>query len=79
MSQLHKLTAQQTIQKIKSNEVCAQECVEAVFEQIHKVEDKINAYVTLVEEQALSKAKEIDKKISEGKTSWKTSRRINRY
>ncbi|MEJ2243194.1 MAG: Asp-tRNA(Asn)/Glu-tRNA(Gln) amidotransferase subunit GatA [Candidatus Bathyarchaeota archaeon] len=68
MTQLHKLTAQQTITKIKSNEVCALECVEAVFEQIHKVEDKINAYVTLVEEQALSKAKEIDKKISEGKT-----------
>ncbi len=67
MSQLHRLTAQQTTQKIKNNEVSAQECVEAVFEQIHKVEDKINAYVTLVEEQALTKAKEIDKKISEGK------------
>ncbi|MCW4023220.1 MAG: Asp-tRNA(Asn)/Glu-tRNA(Gln) amidotransferase subunit GatA [archaeon] len=67
MSQLHELTAQQTIQKIKDNEVSAQECVEAVFGQIHKFEDKINAYVTLVEKQALTKAKEIDKKISEGK------------
>ncbi len=67
MPQLHKLTAQQTIQKIKNNEVSAQECVEAVFEQIHKVEDKINAYVTLVEEKALTKAKEIDKKISADK------------
>ncbi|MDG6223403.1 MAG: Asp-tRNA(Asn)/Glu-tRNA(Gln) amidotransferase subunit GatA [Candidatus Bathyarchaeota archaeon] len=67
MSDLHKLTAQQTIQKIKSKEASAQECLEAVFEQIHKVEDKINAFVTLVEDQALNRAKEIDKKISEGK------------
>ncbi|MCW4015394.1 MAG: Asp-tRNA(Asn)/Glu-tRNA(Gln) amidotransferase subunit GatA [Candidatus Bathyarchaeota archaeon] len=67
MPKLHELTAKQTIQKIQDNEVTAQECVQAVFETIHKLEDKINAYVTLVEEEALNKAKEIDRKISDGK------------
>ncbi len=67
MPKLHELTAQETIQKIRSNETTAEECVQAVFERIHKFEDKINAYVTLVEEEALKKSREIDRKISEGK------------
>ncbi|MCJ7614465.1 Asp-tRNA(Asn)/Glu-tRNA(Gln) amidotransferase subunit GatA [Candidatus Bathyarchaeota archaeon] len=67
MPKLHELTARETIQKIRSNETTATECVQAVFERIHKFEDKVNAYVTLVEEEALKKAKEIDRKVSEGK------------
>jgi len=67
MSKLHELTAKETIQKIASNEVSAKECIQAVFERIHTLEDKINAYVTLVEEEALNKAKEIDRKVLEGK------------
>ncbi|MCJ7720979.1 Asp-tRNA(Asn)/Glu-tRNA(Gln) amidotransferase subunit GatA, partial [Candidatus Bathyarchaeota archaeon] len=67
MPKLHELTAKETIQKIASNEVSAKECIQAVFERIHTLEDKINAYVTLVEEEALNKAKEIDRKVLEGK------------
>jgi len=67
MPKLQELTARETIQKIRSNEATAEECVHAVFERIHKLEDKINAYVTLVEEEALKKAKQIDRKVSEGK------------
>ena len=67
MPKLHELTAKETIQKIASNEVSAKECIQAVFEIIHTLEDKINAYVTLVEEEALNKAKEIDRKVLEGK------------
>jgi aspartyl-tRNA(Asn)/glutamyl-tRNA(Gln) amidotransferase subunit A len=67
MPKLQELTARETIQKIQGNEATAEECVHAVFETIHRLEDKINAYVTLVEEEALKKAKQIDRKISEGK------------
>ncbi|PVX26294.1 MAG: Asp-tRNA(Asn)/Glu-tRNA(Gln) amidotransferase GatCAB subunit A [Candidatus Bathyarchaeum sp.] len=67
MPKLHELTAKETLQKILNNEVTAEECVQAVFEQIQKHEDKINAYVTLVEKEAIQKAKDIDKKVSEGK------------
>jgi len=64
---LQELTAQETIQKIQGNEATAEECVHAVFETIHKLEPEINSYVTLVEHEALKKAKQVDKKISEGK------------
>jgi aspartyl-tRNA(Asn)/glutamyl-tRNA(Gln) amidotransferase subunit A len=67
MPKLDELTAQETIRKIQGNEATAQECVQMVFERIHKLEDKINAYVTLTGEEALKKAKEIDTKISQGK------------
>jgi aspartyl-tRNA(Asn)/glutamyl-tRNA(Gln) amidotransferase subunit A len=67
MSKLQELTARETIQKIQGNEATAEECVHAVFEIIHRIEDDINAYVTLVEEEALKKAKQIDRKVSEGK------------
>jgi len=67
MPKLQELTARETAQKIRSNEATAEECVHAVFERIHRLEDKVNAYVTLVEEEALKKAKQIDRKVSEGK------------
>jgi aspartyl-tRNA(Asn)/glutamyl-tRNA(Gln) amidotransferase subunit A len=61
------LTARETVQKIQGNEVTAEECFHAIFERIHKLEPTINAYVTLIEEEALKKAKQIDRKVSEGK------------
>jgi len=67
MPKLQELTAHETVQKIWGNEATAEECVQAIFETIHKLEDKINAYVTLTEEQALKKAKQIDRKIATGK------------
>ncbi len=67
MSKLHELTARETVEKIRNNEATAEEYVQAVFERIHKLEDKVNAFVTLVEEEGLKKAKEIDRKVSKGK------------
>jgi len=67
MPKLHALTAKETVEKIRSKEATAEECVLSFFERIHRVEDKVHAFVTIVEEEALKKAKEIDKKVSEGK------------
>jgi aspartyl-tRNA(Asn)/glutamyl-tRNA(Gln) amidotransferase subunit A len=64
---MHELTAKETVEKICGNETTAEECVQTVFERIHTLEDKINAYVTVVEEEALKKAREIDRKVSKGK------------
>ena len=68
MPKLHELTARETADNIRSNEVTAEECVQAVFERIHDLEDKVNAFVTLVEKEALKKAREIDRKVSQGKS-----------
>lgn len=67
MTKLNALTAKETVEKIRGKEATAEECVLSVFERIHMVEDKVHAFVTLVEEEALKKAKEVDKKVSEGK------------
>jgi aspartyl-tRNA(Asn)/glutamyl-tRNA(Gln) amidotransferase subunit A len=67
MQKMYELTAKETVEKICGNETTAEECVQTVFERIHTLEDKVNAYVTVVEEEALKKAREIDRKVSKGK------------
>jgi aspartyl-tRNA(Asn)/glutamyl-tRNA(Gln) amidotransferase subunit A len=67
MPKLHKLTAKETVERIHNKEVTAEECILAIFKKIDNLEDKVNAYVTLVEEEALKKAKKIDRKVSQGK------------
>ena len=44
------------------------EVVTSLFERIHKVEPKIDGYLTLCEKEALLQAKKIDEKVSKGET-----------
>ena len=67
MPKLQALTAKEIVEKIRSKEATAEECVLSVFERIHRLEDRVHAFVTLVEEEALKKARQIDKKVSDGK------------
>ena len=59
MSKLHALTAKETVEKIRNKEATAEECISSAFERIRMVEDKVHAFVTLIEEKALKKAREI--------------------
>lgn len=63
MAKLNELTAHELKEKILSQEISAEELTSAVFDRIDRVEDRINAYVTLTREAAAKKAKEIDKRI----------------
>ncbi|KPV63391.1 MAG: Amidase [Candidatus Bathyarchaeota archaeon BA2] len=67
MPKLNELTAKETVEKIHKKEATAEECVLSVFERIHRLDDKVHAFVTLAEEEALRKAREIDEKVSKGK------------
>jgi len=67
MPKLNELTAKETVEKIRKKEATAEERVLSVFERIHDVESRVRAFVTLVEEEALRKAREIDEKASKGK------------
>ena len=60
------LTAVQLGKKIKAKEVTVLEAVEAVLEQTKKMEPVVNAYVTVDEEGALKRAKEVQKMIDDG-------------
>ena len=52
---LMKLTAMELGAKLKSKEVSTEEAVKATLDQIHKVEDKVNSYVTVLDEAAIQK------------------------
>ena len=60
------LTAVELSKKIQAKEVTVLEATKAVLDQIDKVEDKINSYVTVDREGALKRAEEVQKLIDEG-------------
>ncbi|RLI45767.1 Asp-tRNA(Asn)/Glu-tRNA(Gln) amidotransferase GatCAB subunit A [Candidatus Bathyarchaeota archaeon] len=66
MSELHKLTAIEVSEKIRSGDLSAEEYLCSILERIRHVEGKIHAFVTVVEENALETAREIDRKVKRG-------------
>jgi len=60
------LTAHEIHDLLVKREVSAVEVAESVFQQIDKVEDTIHSYITLMREDALAKAAQVDDKISAG-------------
>jgi aspartyl-tRNA(Asn)/glutamyl-tRNA(Gln) amidotransferase subunit A len=63
MSELHKLHGYVISEKIKNQEISAEEYIEFLFERIHKIDPKINSIITENYNSSLQKAKQIDKKI----------------
>ncbi|HEX2106109.1 MAG TPA: Asp-tRNA(Asn)/Glu-tRNA(Gln) amidotransferase subunit GatA [Nitrososphaera sp.] len=63
---LHTLQVGQVVQGIKNREFSVEEYISQIFERIDKVEPKINAFITLNKEEALDRARRLDKKIREG-------------
>jgi len=66
LSDLHKLTAIEVSEKIRSGELSAEEYLYSILERMERVEGKIHAFVTVVEEKALETAREIDRKVQRG-------------
>ena len=60
------LTATQLGEKIKAGEITSFEATKAVIEKIKTADEKFKAYITLNEEDALNRAKEVDEKIKNG-------------
>ncbi|MEM2955280.1 MAG: Asp-tRNA(Asn)/Glu-tRNA(Gln) amidotransferase subunit GatA [Nitrososphaerales archaeon] len=58
-----KLPAYEIIKRIKAQELMAEDYIASLYERIKKVEKDIRAYITLTEDLALKKAREIDKKV----------------
>lgn len=69
--ELYNFKAHELNKRLVKREISAEELTQSVFERIAQVEDKVKAYVTLTEETALAKAREVDKKIKAGeKIGW---------
>ena len=65
MSSLHDLLAHEVVEGIKEGLFTAEEYVSSVIKTIEDVESKLNSFITLDTERALSSAKLIDRKIKE--------------
>ncbi|MEM2046335.1 MAG: Asp-tRNA(Asn)/Glu-tRNA(Gln) amidotransferase subunit GatA [Candidatus Jordarchaeales archaeon] len=65
---LNRLTCHELVEMIKAQTVTAEEVVEHVFRRIDEVESKINAFISTFKEDALEKAREIDRKIRRGES-----------
>ena len=63
---LYEKSASQLSAMLKNKEISSVELTKSVFERISQVEDNVEAYITLDEENALIKAAEVDKKRAEG-------------
>lgn len=63
---LHQLTAHKAINLIKKKKATAYEIMQDIFNQIDKVDNLIKAFLVVELEEALKKAKEIDKKVKNG-------------
>lgn len=63
---LFELTAHQIHTMLVNKEISATEITKSALERIGNIEENIKAFVTLTEEIALNKAKEVDEKIAQG-------------
>lgn len=63
------LTAVELGKKIKSGEITSVEATKAVIEKIKSTDEKFNAYITLNEEDAISRATEADRRIKAGEAT----------
>lgn len=66
MMDLTKLTALELGEKIKSGEVTVVEATKAQIEKIKERDSKFNCYVTVLEEEALKRAEEVQARIDAG-------------
>lgn len=63
---LTNFSATELREKIVNKEIKSKEVVEGYFDRIEKIEDKIDAFITLNKEEALKAAEEVDRKIQSG-------------
>ena len=55
--ELYELTVHELTQKLENGEITSEEIVKSYFERIKEKDESIKAYVSILEEQAIAKAK----------------------
>ena len=66
--ELFEMTAASLSEKLRNKEVSAVEITKSALAQIKKTEDQVQSFVTVCEEEAISKAAEVDAKLAAGET-----------
>ena len=65
--ELYEFTVHELAEKLEKKEITSEEITKSYFKRIKERDEKIKAYVSTLEEDAIKKAKEIDKARKEGK------------
>ena len=65
--ELYEFTVHELAEKLEKKEITSEEITKSYFKRIKERDEKIKAYVSTLEEEAIKKAKEIDKARKEGK------------
>ena len=68
MTELFRLGSAQVASGIASRDFSAEEYVQQLLERIEKVESKINAFITVTGNQALERARLLDRRIKDGES-----------
>ena len=64
--ELYKKSAAELSALIKNKSCSVEEATKSVMDRITQVENKVDAYITICEQDALTKAREVDEKIAKG-------------
>jgi len=64
--ELYELTVHEMSDFIKNRKVSAVELVQSVLDRINAIDEKIGSYITVLEEDALEQAKEVQERIDKG-------------
>ncbi|RLI19945.1 Asp-tRNA(Asn)/Glu-tRNA(Gln) amidotransferase GatCAB subunit A, partial [Candidatus Bathyarchaeota archaeon] len=67
MKESRLLSAREIVSRVKSGELKVTEIVESTFDRVSKTEDRLNCYVTILQEEALKRARLLDESASKGK------------
>ncbi|MBS7654076.1 MAG: Asp-tRNA(Asn)/Glu-tRNA(Gln) amidotransferase subunit GatA [Candidatus Bathyarchaeia archaeon] len=63
---LHEMRAVKVADKIRRGEITAEDYIWSIINRAKSVDGKINAFITMASEEALEKARDIDRKIARG-------------
>ena len=63
---LYKLTAHEIRDMIREKKISSKEATQSAIDRIHQVEDKVESYVTVLEQEALAQAEAVDAKLAAG-------------
>ena len=66
MDSLHYLAAHEAADLLARREVSSVELTRAAFERVRALDDSLNAFLTLTEEEALAQAEAADERIARG-------------
>ena len=66
--ELYELTAHELMEKLEAGEITSEEITKSYFERIKEKDDLVKAYVSLLKEEALAKARSVDEDRKAGKS-----------